>query len=145
MASVLVSKNEPNREKSDHVTTSNSIWVEVRTKCLDDVVSTCLDFDVPDELIINKDQTPSKYVATDGVTMATKGSKHVSQKGSNDKRAITAIYSETLAGDILPLQLIYQGKTRRSLPSATFPDGFLLSMNKKHWSNEEETVKHSIC
>ena len=71
---------------------TTSIWVEVRTKCLHDVVSTCLEFDVPDELIINIDQTPSKYVATDGVTMATKGSKHVSQKGSNDKRAITATF-----------------------------------------------------
>ena len=106
--------------------------MEIRTKFLHDVVSTCLEFDVPDELIINIDQTPSKYAATDGVKMAIKVSKHVSQEGSNNKRAITATYSETLAGDILPLQLIYQGKTRRSLPSATFPDGFLLSMNEKH-------------
>ena len=34
---------------------------------------------IPDELIINADQTPSKFVATDNVTMAKKGEKHISR------------------------------------------------------------------
>ena len=36
--------------------------------------------------------------------------------------------------------LIYKGKTKRSIPSAKFPAGFLLSANPRHWSNEEETI-----
>ena len=31
---------------------------------------------IPDELIIDADQTPSKFVATDSITMAAKGQKH---------------------------------------------------------------------
>ena len=92
-------------------------------------------------MIFNIDQTPSKYVPTSKVTMARRGSKQVSLAGSNDKRTITATYAQTLAGDILPFQLIYKGKTKRSLPKTTFPKGFVLSANKSHWSNETETIR----
>ena len=60
---------------------------------------------------------------------------------SCDKRTITATYAQTLAGDILPFQLIYKGKTKRSLPKTTFPKGSVLSANKSHWSNETETIR----
>ena len=39
----------------------------------------------------------------------------------------------------MPFQLIYTGKTSRSLPHVEFSEGFLLSYNEKHWSNETET------
>ena len=92
-------------------------------------------------LIINADQTPSKFVPTDNVTMAKKGEKHISRAGATDKRAITVTLCETLDGQILPFQLIYTWKTKRSLPSVKFPRGFCLSYNSKHWSNESETFK----
>ena len=38
------------------------------------------------------------------------------------------------------MQLIYKGKTNQSLPKVDFPDGFLLSANKTHHSNKEETL-----
>ena len=37
---------------------------------------------------------------------------------------------------MLPFQLIYKEKTERSLPSYDFPEGFSLSFNEKHWSND---------
>ena len=40
---------------------------------------------------------------------------------------------------MLPFQLIYKGKTERSLPTFDFLDGFCLSYNEK-LSNEKETV-----
>ena len=116
---------------------TKSIYDEVKTKYLHDIVSVCLEYQIPDELIINIDQTPSKYVSTDRVTMAQKGTKHVSRKGSNDKRAITVTYAETLAGDLLPFELIYKGKTVK----AELAKGFLFGMNDSHWSNETETLK----
>ena len=39
------------------------------------------------------------------------------------------------------MQLIYKGKTNQSLPKVDFPDGFSLSANKTHYSNEEEALK----
>ena len=73
--------------------------------------------------------------------MVTKGEKHISRAGATDKRAITITLCETLDGQILPFQLIYTGKTQRSLPSVKFPCGFFLSYNPKHWSNEDETLR----
>jgi len=48
---------------------------------LHDIVSTIVVDEIPDELILNVDQTPSKFALTDNVTMAEKSSKHVSSIG----------------------------------------------------------------
>ena len=119
---------------------TSSLWEEVRTQLHNDIVSAVLKYNIPDELILNIDQTPSKFVPTENVTMAETGSKHVSRKGGNEKRSITVTLPETITGKILPFQLIYTGKTARSLPSVEFPNGFCLSYNPKHWSNEYETI-----
>ena len=55
--------------------------------------------------------------------------------------AITLTLIETLTGEILPFKVIYQGKTERCLPKDKYPDGFLVSFNEKHWSNEIETLR----
>ena len=96
-------------------------------------------YNIPDERIINVDQTPSKYMPTSSVTTAEKNSKHV-PKQEVDKCAITLTLAKTLSGDMLPFQMIYIGKTSCSLPAAKFPESFLLGFKKLHWSNEEETL-----
>ena len=48
---------------------------------------------------------------------------------------------ESLDGCMLPFQLIYTGKTERSLPNVTFPDGFCLAFDEKHWSKETEIIR----
>ena len=121
-------------------TVTRSIWLETPTQYSHDIVHAVVSHSIPDELIINADQTPSKYVPTANVTMAEKNSKHVARKGANDKRGITVTLGESLSGEILPMQRIYKGKTNRSLPSVKFPAGFALTYNEKHWSNENETL-----
>ena len=86
-------------------------------------------------MVINLDQTPLKLVQCGNNTLAKKNSSSVTIAGSADKRSITATFSITLAGDFLPMQLIYGGKTEKSLPRYQFPDGFSLSVNEKHFSN----------
>ena len=40
------------------------------------------------------------------------------------------------------MQIIYAGKTTTCYSrGVTFPSGFCVSLNPKHWSNEEETLK----
>ena len=85
-------------------------------------------YSIPPSLIINIDQTPTKYVPVSKSTLAKKGTKHIPIAGSNDKRMITATFSETLDGKFLPLQLIYKGKTKRSFPNVNFPAGFSVQM-----------------
>ena len=48
--------------------------------------------------------------------------------------------AESVSGEILPMQLIYKGKTHRSLPPTKFSAGFLLNYNESHWSNEKDIV-----
>ena len=73
--------------------------------------------------------------------MAAKGEKHISRAEATDKRAIIVTLCESIDGCMLPFQLIYTGKMERSLPNFTFPDGFCLAFNKKHWSSETNTFR----
>ena len=97
------------------VTTSRPIvipllWEEVKTQLHNDIASAVLKYNIPDELILNNDQTTSKFVPRENVTMAETGSKHVSRKDGNDKRGITVTLSETITGK----------KTACSLPSVVW-------------------------
>ena len=87
-----------------------------------------LKYNIPDESILNIDQTPSKFVPTENFTMAETGSKHVSIKGGNDKRGITVTLSKTITGKILPFQLIDTVKIARSFPSVEFPQRILFKL-----------------
>ena len=119
---------------------TRTIWEDTHFIFLKEIAHAVSWHDIPDELIINVDQTLSKFVPTD-VTMVVRGTKHIPRTGGNDKRGITVTLSETLNGVMLPFQLIYKGKTARSLLSVPFPEGFSLSYNESHWSNETETLK----
>ena len=66
-----------------------ALWDELRIHFLHSIAVIVATYKIPDALIFNIDQTPSKFIATSKVTMAEKGSKHVAVAGSNDKRAIT--------------------------------------------------------
>ena len=92
-------------------------------------------------MVINIDQTQTKYVPVSRSILAKKNSKAVAIKTSSDKRRITATFSITFSGKVVPMQLIYGGKTTKSLPKFKFPDNFSLSVNKTHYSNKEEACK----
>ena len=102
-----------------------------------DIVTKVAKFNIPDSLIINLDQTPTKYVTT----LAKKNSKTVTIKGSTDKRTITATFAISIRGDFLPMQLIYGGKTKKCLPLFKFPEKFSLNYSETHYSNEKEACK----
>lgn len=66
-------------------TTTRSTWLQVRTQYLYDIVDLLVTSNILSELIIDFDQTPSKYVPTENVTIAEKNSKNVARKGDSDK------------------------------------------------------------
>ena len=68
---------------------TSSLWEEVGTQFHNDIASALLKDNIPHEFILNIDQTPSKSVPTENVTMTETGS--ASRKGRNDKRGITVI------------------------------------------------------
>ena len=91
---------------------------------LHNIVAIVEENNIPQYLIKNFNQTPLKYVPVSHHTMAKKGVKSVSITGSSDNRCITGTFVITLEGDFLPLQLIYGGKTKQSLPRYKFPESF---------------------
>ena len=113
-------------------TVTPSLWAEARSQFPREITDKVLQHNIPDELIINVDQTASTFVATDNTTMPAKGEKDISRAGETDKKAITVTLCDSLDGCMLPFQLICTGKAGRSLSNFTFPDGFCLAFNQKH-------------
>ena len=44
-----------------------------------------------------------------------------------------------MSGEFLPIQVIYEGKTKRCLPKYTFPDSFDVTFSENCWSNTEKS------
>ena len=103
---------------------------EIEYQYHNEIVSKVELFKIPKTLVINLNQTPSPVLP---------GRKHTIA-GATDKRNITATFAITLAGNFLPMQLIYRGKTLQSLPRFQFPNSFFLSVNEKHYSNNQESL-----
>ena len=129
-----------------HIPTTSKVPIpekarkEIELRFMHKVVKKVEKHSIPHSLILNVDQTPSKYVPSARYTLAQRNSKEVP-----DKRAVTATFVETLDSKFLPMQLIYGGKTKKSLQKIKFPDGFSLSANPSHFSNTEEELKKLWC
>ena len=111
---------------------THSLWNEIKVQFLHEISQNVLLHSIPDELTINADQASLKFVSIDNMTMAATGQKHISRAGSNDKSSITLTVCKSLDDKTLPFQLIYKGKTQRSLPTVDFPYDFCLSYNENH-------------
>ena len=94
-------------------------------------------------MIVNLDQAPSEFVESSRHTKAENGSANVGIIGSGEKQQITATFVVTLDRRFLPMQLIYDGKTTRSITRVDFPSSFSSSANPKYFSNADESVKIS--
>ena len=66
--------------------------------------------EICNDMIVNRDQTGINYVPVSSWTMEAEGSERVELIGTDDKRQITVVFAGSLGGDILPIQVIYQGK-----------------------------------
>ena len=64
---------------------------------------------------MNLDQTAVSYVLVTNWAMAKKSSKFVPIAGTDGKHQITLVLAAAMTGKLLPLQLVYQGKTKACL------------------------------
>ena len=81
------------------------------------------------------DQTRVKYAFVANQTLSRKGSNLVAIKGLSFKKSITVSFRVTFNLEFVPMQLIYGGKSQRTLPRVNFPNSFSLNANEKHFSN----------
>ena len=96
---------------------------EYKEVFLADVAAEVIMNGIPESLIINWDQTGLSIVPSGEWTMEKEGTKIVPIAHSDDKRQLTAVLAVTAAGDYLPPQLLFQGKTPKCHPQVKFPDG----------------------
>ena len=91
---------------------------------------------IPPCLVITADEQFSAIVPGGNWTMAEKGSTQVEIAALDDKREITLF--PAFSGDLKMLdpQLIYHGTTTQCHPDVSFPDGYVISHSKNHWSTE---------
>jgi len=90
-------------------------------------------------LVVNMDQTGASLVPAGTRTYESKGAKEVKVIGADDKRQITCCIASSLDGDLLPMQLIFQGKTDACHPSATAASREArvhITHSENHWSNQ---------
>ena len=59
----------------------------------------------------------------------------------DDKRQITLTLACSLSGELLPFQVLYEGKTNRCHPSLCFPEGCDIWHTPNHWANGETSVR----
>lgn len=92
------------------------------------------------------DQTGVHLVPASNWTYHATGASSVAVLGAEDKRQITACIASSLDGELLPLQLIFQGKTTRSLPPSTVDvvaSRAHITFSDNHWSNQR-TMKEYV-
>ena len=112
------------------------LYDESRREYLCDIIKKVDQWNIPPELVLNSDQTPSSYASVGKSTMAVSGASSVPIKGLTDKRCITLNFVVTLANDFIPIQVIYSGKRKASLPRGfSFPPGFCVAQNPKRSGN----------
>jgi hypothetical protein len=94
-------------------------------------------------LRVNFDQTQVIVQSIGNSTFAEMGSKQVSILGKEEKRAWTAVVAVSASGEVLPLQIVMKGKTKKSVPPPSAPfmkaanaRGFIWSFNPAtYWSS----------
>ena len=116
--------------------------VEIKRSFLAEVLETVEFNDIPPELIFNWDQTGINLVPTALWTMDKIEKKRIAIEDHQDKRQITAVMCGSLVRELLPIQLIYAGKTNRCHPAYQFPGNWLISHTENHWANEDTMLEY---
>jgi hypothetical protein len=57
----------------------------------------------------------------DGLTFEVIGASQVPVLGLEEKRAFTLVVAVSAAGELLPFQVVFQGKTKQVVPSTNAP------------------------
>jgi len=112
------------------------------------VAALCKLHNIPPELVVNSNQAAIYVRPAAKQTYETKGVKVVRSLRKDEKRQITGMVSSTSSGSMLPLQLIFQGKTTAVVPNhvearEAVKKGWDLTNSKNHWSNQT-TMKRFV-
>jgi hypothetical protein len=114
-------------------------WVVQGEEMAFRVVALCSMHSVLDCLVVNFDQTGVHLKPFSEWTYEVKGAKQVLNLGKEDKHQFTVLGSAAADGVLLPLQVVFQGKTGQVLPKnaaavIAVSEGWHLTHSANHWS-----------
>lgn len=115
---------------------------KIRSFFLQKVALICALHKIPPLLVVNFDETGLELVPAGKRTFHTKGSVQVEIVGLDDKRQITAGLAASMAGEKLPMQLIFQGTTLKCLPTTKNPVNSRYYFSHNHWQTPETTLQY---
>ena len=116
-------------------------FLEVKNIFFDQIRRSIQEHGIPDELILNMDETGIPVLPVSEWTMAPEGSSQVSVIGKEDKAQVTAVLTSTLSGGFPRPQLIYKGKTHQCHPKYNFPADVDVHHSENHWANRETMLR----
>jgi len=90
--------------------------------------------ELPDDMILNWDQTAIKYIPFSNLTMATESIELI---GQDDKRQITVTFAGTLTGKFL-----YNWCKKETQQTIEFLIGWHVTHTANHWCNEETMIEY---
>jgi hypothetical protein len=67
------------------------------------------EFNIPQELVVNFDQTGLRLAPVSSSTYSQKGAKQVVIRFAKEKAQVTALLGGTASGSMLPAQIIFKG------------------------------------
>jgi len=123
-------------------------WEELVESSIMRAASACATYRIAHpSLVINWDQTALILMPTHNRTYHSRSDKHVKVVALEEKRQITGVSAATMDGELLPMQLIFQGqdhnhKEQKSVPSdrsttyLTSKHKWKLEQTKNHWSSQ---------
>ena len=113
------------------------IWSQVLSTFQNDLIAVFIEWQIESlRQVINFDEMAQQLLPNSNRTLERHGSETVVVRSSDSKKGITLMMAGAADGTLLPIQLIFDGKTERSLPTVELPDSFLVSQSTTHWSNK---------
>ena len=113
----------------------------LKTAFLERVERFRMEYNIPDNLVINWDQTGSNFVSVSDWTMEKEGSKQVLIAHINDKRQTTVTVHALSLATCCPHNSYNRGETDLCHPAFKIPTEWDIHHIESHWSTLETMRK----
>ena len=92
----------------------------------------------PRSLVGNMDETPAFFDMVPAKSICKTGSKEcIVQTSGCEEKHVTIVLSAAADGKMLPLMIIFKGKTTKTIEKLRVPDGFIVKTQANAWMDEE--------
>ena len=123
-----------------------SDWEEEKVRMLLRTAILCATHDIPLELVFNIDETPIYLNPSTKYTWSERGASNTAAHGAKDKTQYTLVPIISAAGDLVHMQLVFQGSTADCGPSQLFQQrhqdlfkNMSFTFSENHWVTKGTT------